>query len=617
MFRALLNSLLRSFSTHLAELTDRFQDQQQRYGSYEQKGGWRWNETELEKLLARLLAKGTKDHPVVLFVDALDECGEEDAKRLLTYFKDIIDDAEREGSLVKICFSSRHFPILGHETISNIYVEQRNDKDIRLVVESQLRDIKPDGKRQQIENEISLKAHGGFQWAVLITRMIREEDATGGRTEDLLNMISSIPQGLNELYGFILKGVTNDMQEKMTKLFRWVLYTGRPLSAQELREALATDTEMTCTTVLQLRSHGYWSDSVSKFETRVRHISRGLVEFQDRDIYEQYEPGGEEWSREAQFIHQSAADFVSQKFLTYIDDKSIFPSPAGTGHHEISRSFLRYLTLEEVLKGDSLSRKQLSIKFPLLPYGVAFLLDHITHVEKEGIPQTDLLTLVQWDRPERLKMLANIWRIMDPESTHAPRGWPFAGATALHVAVAFGCPSLLNTLLQKDQSDLAGQDSEGNTPLHLALRENNEALALTILDRSRAWQKEQFPGPSPIPTNALNMQVKDRLVHIDATNHDNETPLALALSVRAEKVIKTLIDAGAEVKNEKSLVFFAISTKDKALLSRLIETGSNLAEAIFFTVECLGRESHHDNILHDILEYLLKADARTSRFMDP
>ncbi|EMT69606.1 Protein SERAC1 [Fusarium odoratissimum] len=348
-----------------------------------------------------LLIEGTKEIPVVIFIDALDECGDH-AKSLLVSLKSLSENAEQEGSLVRICFSSRHFPILGHETMSRVYVEERNDHDIRLVIEGRLKELQPVEKRRQIEKEIMLKAHGGFQWAMLITNMILDEDATGARTEDLLDMISTTPPDLDDLYDVILRGATKDKHKQMAKLFQWVVYAKRPLSAQELREALATDKDMTYTTVSELRTHGNWSDCVSQFEMRVRHISRGLVEFQNRDVYEQFEPGGEEWSREAQFIHQSAADFVAQKFLTNIDKGSLSRSPAGAGHYEISRSFLRYLTLEEILNGNDLSREKLSATFPLMPYGVTFLLDHIRGVEEGAICQADLVTLIQWNQPERL-----------------------------------------------------------------------------------------------------------------------------------------------------------------------------------------------------------------------
>ncbi|KAF5619615.1 ankyrin protein [Fusarium sp. NRRL 25303] len=608
IFRALLNSLLMSFPKYLTELTEAFQEKQKRYGSYEQKNGWKWSEKELENFLSRLLIEGTKEIPVVIFIDALDECGDH-AKNLLVSLKSLAENAEQEGSLVRICFSSRHFPILGHETMAKVYVEEKNDQDIRLVIEGRLKEIRPIERRRQIEKEILLKAHGGFQWAILITNMVLEEDLAGARTEDLLNIISTTPPDLNDLYDVILKGAAKDKYKQMAKLFMWVIFAKRPLSAQELREALATDKGMPYTTVLELRARGNWSDCVSQFEMRVRHISRGLVEFQNRDVYEQYEPGGEEWSREAQFIHQSAADFVAQKFFA---NELPFRSSAGAGHYEISRSFLRYLTLEEILNANGLSREKLSATFPLMPYGVAFLLDHIKGVEEGGICQADLATLIQWNQKERLEMLARIWRIMDPEGTHAPRGWPFPSASVLHIAVAFGSASLLETLLQRNSSHLDTKDLEGNNPLQLALREDYQDMALMILERSRIWQTEnEATAPEDRPWGTV--APRRYLSHVNSSNIDGETPLGLAVSVKADRVIRALIDAGAEIKHEKSLMFYAISQEDKALVYQLIKEGSNLDGAIFFTTQCFNQVNADYHVVFDILKALLASGGNTRR----
>ncbi|SCV50309.1 related to ankyrin 3 [Fusarium fujikuroi] len=612
IFRALLNSLLMSFPKYLTELTEIFQDKQKRYGSYEQKNGWQWSEKELEKFLSRLLIEGTKEIPVAIFIDALDECGDH-AKSLLLSLKNLAENAEQEGSKIRICFSSRHFPILGHETMPRVYVEEKNDQDIRLVIEGRLKEIKPIERRRKIEKEILLKAHGGFQWAILITKMVLDEELAGARIEDLLNIISTTPPDLDELYDVILRGATNGKHKEMAKLFQWVLLAKRPLSAQELREALATDKDMHYTTVSELRSHGTWSDSLSQFEMRVRHISRGLVEFQNRDVYEQYEPGGEEWSREAQFIHQSAADFVAQKFLANIHQAPLSGSPAGAGHYEISRSFLRYLTLEEILNANGLSREKLSATFPLMPYGVTFLLGHVRAVEEEAICQADLVALIQWYQPGRLEMLASIWRIMDPGGTHAPRGWPFSGASILHLAVAFGSVSLLGTLLQRDTSNLDAKDLEKNTPLQLALREDHPDMSLMILERSRTWQAEDdayaskdWPNGTVLPRRYLG--------HINTTNADGETPLGLAVSVKAHSVIRELIDAGAEIKSEKSLMFYAINREDKALVYQLIKDGSDLDGAVFFTTQCFNQANADHPILLELLKALLESGGNTRRY---
>lgn len=72
VFRALLHSMLMSFPEYLSELTGRFEDRERQFGAY-QENRWDWPEQELQDFMSKVLTKGTKNRPVVIFVDALDE----------------------------------------------------------------------------------------------------------------------------------------------------------------------------------------------------------------------------------------------------------------------------------------------------------------------------------------------------------------------------------------------------------------------------------------------------------------------------------------------------------------------------------------------------------------
>ncbi|KAM6487335.1 ankyrin repeat protein [Trichoderma sp. SZMC 28011] len=570
VFRALLNYMLTSFPKYLSQLAERFNDYERRFGTY-QENRWAWTEKELQDFMSEVLIKGTKNRPVTIFIDAIDECGEFHAKYLLEYFKSLMNNIEREDAQVKICFSSRHFPLLGLKTISTISVEERNDKDIRLVIRERLKQIEPKARRQQMEKEILLKAQGGFQWVVLITSM----------AEKLHEMIQTTPEALDELYTNILSGVTEAENHQMTK----------PLSAQELREALATDKDMTCTTVSQLRSHASWSDTLEDFEKHVRHISRGLVEFHTREIWEQYEPGGEDSDREVQF------------FLSHVGFADASRSQIGVGHFEISRSCFKYLALKEVLEGAQLPRGTFSARFPLVP-----------EVEREGIPQHDLLQLVQWDRQsEFLRKIASVWRVMDPNNAHSPTGWPFIGATPLHVLVALGSKSAFDALLQKDDVEVDGRDSDGNTPLLLALRDCHQNMALTLLNRSIKWlQRRHGAIKRGIIQDKDTGGLSNHFVDVNAENNDGETPLIIALTlVGAEEVILKLIKAGADLFGQQTeLVFYAIRHRNKTLLLKLLRRNVQLDGAVYFALRELSYKGC-DNVLEEFLSELLKAGANT------
>ncbi|KAH8717013.1 ankyrin repeat protein, partial [Phaeosphaeriaceae sp. PMI808] len=531
VFRALLNCLLSEFPQQLTKLSTIFEERENRFGGYAA-DRWGWKEEELKKILVDVLTVGLPRRAILIFVDALDECGEEPAKILLELFKEIAKQAV-QGSQVKICFSSRHYPILGLDTIPTIRVEDHNDKDIQCYARERLQDIQPGLKRQQIEAEILSKARGGFQWVYLVTDIINRGILAGIRADKVLDELTSCPETLGELYATILSGIPKTEKYEMVKLFRWVLFSGRPLSAQELREALATDPKMDCKSISELRSHKSWSDTLSDFERHVKHISRGLVEFQTRDLWEQYEPDAENSDREAQFIHQSVADYLVDEFLDHsTQHESNFRSQRGAGHFQISRSCLRYLTMPEVLGGACLSPGKLFSNFPLLPYAARYLLEHIQKLEKEGFVQSDLLLAIQWaPHSDTMKRLAELWKLMDADFAHIPLGWPFIGATKLHVLVALGSKSAVDLLLECADEEVDGKDKNGNTPLMLAIRENHEDIALMLLDR--------FADCQPHVIN------EGRLIKINTQNNDDDTALNIALEEKSGAIVFKLIEVGA------------------------------------------------------------------------
>ena len=234
VFRALLNGMLQSFPQHLSQLTRLFEDREKRFGAYEA-GRWDWVEKELQDFMSQVLTEETKRCPVLIFVDALDECGTDAARKLLTYFKDLMKNVEREGGQVKICFSSRHYPIL--------------------------KEIEPGETRQELEAKIFAKAQGGFQWAVLVCNRVVREKAHGTKVQKLHRMLKLIPEALDQLYSDILSNVQEIERHQMLKLFRWVLFAERPLFAQELRDALSIDEDTDCKA--RLKNHESWSDTLT------------------------------------------------------------------------------------------------------------------------------------------------------------------------------------------------------------------------------------------------------------------------------------------------------------------------------------------------------------------
>jgi ankyrin repeat protein len=617
LFRALLTSVLGHFPEHLARLTTEFEKMETRHGSFLE-GRWEWNENQLQETLSGLIAGDVPRQPplqtIVVFIDALDECGQEAATKLLRYLKNLTDPAMRGHANFKVCISSRNYPILDLDTIPSVQVEERNGSDIQWYVRERLKDIKPQSKRKQIEIEMLSKSNCGFQWAFLMTRTIIDKNLIGIRAEQLLKELHSCPQTLSETYDTILKGVPPDDQHQMEKIFQWVLFAERPLSAQELWDALAIDKDMNDQSPIEVRSDGW----LTEFERRVRHISGGLVHFQSRDIWEQYDPCGEDADREAQLIHQSVADFLLGRFVNHIgNQQTTISNAAGLGHLQISRSCLKYMTLKDMLRSAHLPRSTLSSKFPLAPYAVRFLFAHIQKVEQEGIPQPDLLSTIRWtSSSETIRNLATLWKTLDPESHHTPLGWPFIGATTLHVSAAFGSLSAVNMLLDSSYNEINSRDEFGNTPLMLAIRDGHHSIALALLVRS-VEHKHQYDENNSESERRVTESPVTLVVDVNARNEDDDAALDIALDQKMGEIALRLIKAGAELKyhgQENALVAYAVSTRNECLLSLLIERRCDLHGVVFFAL--WNRLPERDIVLENMIAHLLSAEADTVQSLD-
>ncbi|KAI4940877.1 hypothetical protein J4E91_011134 [Alternaria rosae] len=614
LFRALLASLFEYFPEHLTQLVAKFAEKEKRYGGFAGRR-WEWTENELKEVLSNVLVKGTHFQPVVIFIDALDECGEGPAKSLLAYFKDLTYQTESEQSHFRGCLSSRHYPILALDTIPSVQVEKMNGRDMQWYVRKQLRDIRPESKRDQIEAEILSRSNGGFQWVFLVTSTIIDKNLTGIRAEKLLEGLATCPQTLSKTYETIFDGVPTADRYQMTKIFQWVLFAERPLSAQELRDALAADKDMSHRTVRDLRAYEGWSDTLADFERHVKHISRGLIRFQSREMWEQYDLHGEDSDREAQLIHQSVADFLTDEFVKIFGNHlPTAQSLAGSSHLQISRSCLRYMTLVDILEDTPLPRGILSSKYPLAPYAVRFLFAHIKKVEQEGIPQSDLLSVTQWTpKSETMHKLATLWRALDPDSVHTPLGWPFVRATALHVSVAFGSMSAVDVLLESGHEEIESRDADGNTPLMLAIREGHQGIALALLDKMVEREGRHRQDDADGDRGATPLLVA-RAAGLNAQNNDGDTVLDIALEQKMGGIIFKLIEAGANLEylgRETALVAHAVSSRNTELLSKLIEKKLSLDGAVFFAIK--DQLPQRDLVLEGIISQLLSAGANTAR----
>lgn len=575
VFRALLNSLLGHFPAYLSKLSETFEDREKRFGTY-MADRWSWASKELQGFLEDLLVHHTQGQQITIFIDALDECGEGPARKLMACLSDLTRRASNQQSNVKFCLSSRHYPILSIDDFPSISVDEKNTKDIAWFVIDRTRTIKPTLRRQRVQEEIMSKAQGGFQWVLLVTELVIERNLSG---RNVLGQIASCPSTLRDMYASLLSTGSEMEKRQATKLFRWIIFAQRPLSTQELQEALATDADMSYSSVAELRDREEWSQTLRDFERYICFISKGLVRFKSREVWEQWE----ESDSEAQLIHQSVAEYLLEDFLVEGEMNS-----ACAGHFLISRSCLKYLPLIDSLGDCQQRRDKMSSEFPLGPYAVRYLFGHIRKAEEAGLVQSDLLSAIDWSpQSETISRIANVWKILNPENLNTPFGWPFIGTSEFHVSASLGSRSALLGSLRSYRGPPHRQDMNGNTPLHIALIGDHADVVAVLMDWYSIWKK-----PDRIEGRFCERATSDpqdlHLFDLDAQNNEGDTALDIAFVMMANTAVVKLLDKGACVQRFNQphlLLFHAIGNKDIALIKKLISNHIDLTGAIYFAVE--------------------------------
>ena len=110
LFRSLLFQILQHIPDSLASCSAIFKRKQDTQGSVQD--DWEWQTSELQGLFKTYITDAIKTHSVQIFVDALDECGEDIAVGLVDFFQQLIEELPYTKTSFRLCFSCRHYPLV-------------------------------------------------------------------------------------------------------------------------------------------------------------------------------------------------------------------------------------------------------------------------------------------------------------------------------------------------------------------------------------------------------------------------------------------------------------------------------------------------------------------------
>ncbi|EFR00861.1 hypothetical protein MGYG_03865 [Nannizzia gypsea CBS 118893] len=546
---------------------------------------WKWHEKELLYFFESSLPVVLKSRPVCLFVDALDECGENAAVDLAKKFNSWFKDLSSDGLPFHIYFTCRHYPIVAFECRSQICVEEENAKDISIYVHSTLPNIPG-----PVQDMIVKRASGVFMWARLVATRIIERDIDRSVDwegvdwpeagwEKVEEKIGRIPNELSDLYKQLVESI-EDKQEAL-KLFQWVCFAKRPLSLDELRWVMIVDPKLDGPHKLLKESKdapGFPPDNEG-MKRRFTRLSCGLVEV----VPPSNKPVVLLFNKPVvQFIHQSVKDFFVERGLFMLDSGArSTENPkivVGNAHYQLFRTCICHFAIKKVTQSSSTDISDLESQFPLLRYAAESWMLHICQSDSHEFPQDNLLDYFGWPSENLVQTWERVCFYMAPSISVTAT----LGKSLLHVVSQYQMKGLLQAILERraDQHnfDINVRDGCGHTPLILASKHGHIATVQLLLHSDKAnidakgninrkWHIKPFSMFLP-DTNKVDINAKD---------NNGMTPLISASRYGHEAIVKILlntkkVDINAKNKNSMTPLISAACYGNEAIVKALLNT---------------------------------------------
>jgi ankyrin repeat protein len=519
MFRTMLHQLLSQVPSASADFLSLCEEKRRFQGDVCR--DWEWREPELRRVLKSSLVSAAKTCSLVIFVDALDEAGEDSARSVISYLHEVNEQLLQSKHATSICFACRHYPIVRTSDGIQICVEDENFKDISAYALSELRrQIRPRDQNlgsdhlNELEKRISSKASGVFLWVYLVIPTIAKQYNEGRPLEEILKALEKAPSDLKTIYQHILGLVDPTFQMQTLHLMEWICFAESPLSLTELRFALAMDDSSIHPYQESAQESTGFVKSDMQMKDMIIGLSGGLAEVKF------HSEGRREFEREVyivQFIHQSVNDFLLKDGFRLLNQSSA-GNAIGQGHDRLAKSCINYLKLGEVERAassSSLDESSLEADLPFLRYSTESWSLHAEKAESWNISQSGLIQRFQWPTAQYFPNWIKLYRTIDRYESRCLQ----ANTTLMHVAAASNLESIVTTMLDSNMP-LEAKDAEGNTVLHDAARWGHKKIVHMLLNAG---------------------------ANVNASTNEGQTPLERAGARGHAEVVKLLLENGVEV----------------------------------------------------------------------
>lgn len=591
LFRSLLHQLLSQTPDALQDLVATFQERCRTVGESNEK--WQWHPRELQRFFESSLREVLKTRSVWLFVDALDECGEESAVELANTFRSwtgtLLDTSSKHFHL---CFTCRHYPMGQVDCQFQICTEEENKEDISTFVHGKLSSF-----TSRIPDLITSRAQGVFLWAWLVVKKVLELDRKGVGLNHMEAEVLLVPQKLHDLYCELIQG----MGPGSLKLIEWICFAMRPLSLDELRWAMTVEPDCQHGSLPQCESAGDFPSEKERMMRRVQMLSRGLAEIESE-------------TTTVQFIHQSVKDFFVEQGLSVLNETGTTDLVVGMAHNRLSRICIRYLAILEIDRSTSWQGGHLRSEYPFLDYSSTSWVGHMKESDNARISQEDLLECFTWPSDTVLERWVYIFGILENNGVNCPP----QGTSLAHVMSRYGVATGLEAVFKRAGGDVHdivnARDSLGRTPLWWAVAQEHEAVIELLLkwgadtEVADKWHRTPLCWAAVRGQEAAMRLLLDRNANIEAADNHGQTPLSFAAVQGHEATVRLLLDRGAPIdgtdSHGRTPLRWAADKGREAVVRLLLDRGADIdaADNSGRTALLLAAENGYEAVVRQLVD---------------
>ncbi|KAI6348153.1 hypothetical protein MCOR25_010838, partial [Pyricularia grisea] len=341
LLRSIVYQLLRNDSALYDRFIPIFRERQRLCHTTE----WQWRLSELQDFV-RSIVQQPQSRPILLLVDALDECDDVEVRNMVHFLETLSREAFRADIQLQMCLSSRHYPNIRMDKFVELPVEDNADhgKDIARYTREWLR-----VHNEEMEFRIVEKANHVFLWVIIVVSLLNKA-YDEGRIESMKRILEEIPDDLKKLFSNILGDDTDERAETVLML-QWVLLSREELTARQLFAA-AVKISLPSEPTLEL------------IKRRITTSSKGLIEVRKNE------------QGTVQFIHLSVRDFLFRKKILQKLDPTLGEEPIMASHGRLWDYCWQCLEQEVTAPAKTQGVVQPLRKIPLLGYATRHILFH-------------------------------------------------------------------------------------------------------------------------------------------------------------------------------------------------------------------------------------------------